>query len=80
MAESLPYMNAYGNITKAIKKKIQSAATPPRFTQDFHATKLNLKGGSPKPLIPFLKKTGFLGGDGVPTDQYKRISSWQAVK
>ena len=79
MAESLPYMNAYGNITKALKK-IQSVATPPRFTQDFLATKLNLKGGSPKPLIPFLKRTGFLDGDGVPTDQYKRISSWQAVK
>jgi hypothetical protein len=72
MAGSLPYMNAHGNITKALKK-IQSAATPPRFTQDFLATKLNLKGGSPKPLIPFLKKTGFIGGDGVPTDLYKRF-------
>jgi len=65
-------MNAYGTISKALKK-MEAAATPPRFTQDFLATKLGLKGGSPKPLIPFLKKTGFLGGDGVPTDLYKRF-------
>jgi len=65
-------MPAYGNISKALKK-IQEAATPARFTQDFLATKLGLKGGSPKPLIPFLKRTGFLGSDGVPTDIYKRF-------
>jgi hypothetical protein len=72
MAENPPYVNAYGNIAKALTK-IQEAATPPRFTQDFLATKLGLKGGSPRPVIPFLKKTGFLGSDGVPTDLYKRF-------
>jgi hypothetical protein len=72
MAENPPYMSAYGNITKALNK-IQEAATPARFTQDFLATKLGLKGGSPKPLIPFLKRTGFLGSDGVPTDLYRRF-------
>lgn len=72
MAENPPYVTAYGNITRALNK-IQTAATPPRFTQDFLATKLDLKGGSPKPLIPFLKRTGFLGSDGVPTDLYKRF-------
>ena len=72
MARTLPYLNAYGNIQKALKK-IQDAATPPRFTQDFLATKLNLKGGSATPLIPFLKRTGFIGSDGVPTDLYQRF-------
>lgn len=73
MAEKNPaYMNAYGNITKVLQQ-IQTAATPPRFTQDFLATKLNLKGGTPRPIIPFLKRTGFLGSDGVPTDLYKRF-------
>lgn len=72
MAEKPPYMNAYGSITKVLQK-IQTAATPSRFTQDFLATKLNLKGGSPKPVIPFLKRTGFLGSDGVPTELYKRF-------
>ncbi len=32
-----------------------------------------MKGGSPKPVIPFLKRTGFLGSDGVPTELYKRF-------
>lgn len=72
MADNPPFVTAYGNITKALNK-IQAAATPPRFTQDFLATKLDLKGGSAKPVIPFLKRTGFLGSDGVPTDLYKRF-------
>jgi hypothetical protein len=71
MAE-LPYLNAYGNISRALKK-IQEAATPPRFTLDFLSTKLALKGGSARPLIPFFKRTGFLGSDGIPTDLYKRF-------
>jgi hypothetical protein len=72
MAENPAYVPAYGNVTKVLKK-IQTAATPSRFTQDFLATKLNLKGGSPKPVIPFLKRTGFIGSDGVPTELYKRF-------
>ena len=72
MADKPPYVTAYGNITKALNK-IAEAATPPRFTQDFLATKLDLKGGSPKPVIPFLKRSGFIGSDGVPTDLYKRF-------
>jgi hypothetical protein len=73
MAESsLPYMTAYGNLTKALER-IKTAQTPPRFTQDFLETKLNLKGGSARPVIPFLKRCGFLGPDGTPTDLYKRF-------
>lgn len=72
MAENPPFVTAYGNITKALNK-IQAAATPARFTQDFLATKLGLSGGSARPVIPFLKRTGFLGSDGVPTDLYKRF-------
>jgi len=59
MAESpLPYVTAYGNITKVLEK-IKSAETPGRFTQDFLATTLDMPGGSAKPVIPFLKRTGF---------------------
>lgn len=72
MAESLPFVTAYGNVTKALER-IQTAATPPRFTQDFLAAKLDLKGGSAKPVIPFLKRLAILGSDGVPTDLYKRF-------
>ena len=42
--ETPPYMNAYGNIGRALNK-IKSAQTPPRFTTDFLATKLDLSGG-----------------------------------
>jgi hypothetical protein len=69
---SVPYVNSYGAITKALER-IQTASTPDRFTQDFLSTKLNLKGGSPKPVIPFLKRTGFLNGDGTPTELYKEF-------
>jgi hypothetical protein len=72
MADTLPYVMAYGNITKALDR-IKTASTPPRFTQDFLATTLNMKGGSARPVIPFLKRTGFLGGDGVPTALYNRF-------
>jgi hypothetical protein len=68
----LPYINAYGNITKVLDK-IKQAETPPTFTQDFLATTLDMPGGSPKPVIPFLKRTGFLAPDGTPTDLYRRF-------
>jgi Family of unknown function (DUF5343) len=72
-ASSLPpYVPSYGSITKALEK-IKVAETPSRFTQDFLATTLNMPGGGPKPVIPFLKRTGFLGTDGSPTDLYKRF-------
>lgn len=40
----VPYLQAYGNIKKALDK-ITTAAVPPKFTQDFLATTLNLPGG-----------------------------------
>lgn len=73
MAEhNIPYLAAYGYITKALEGA-KAASTPERFTQDFLATKLGLKGGSAKPVIPFLKRTGFLGPDGSPTEIYKEF-------
>jgi hypothetical protein len=77
MAEKIPYVQAYGNITKALER-IRQAQTPPRFTQDFLETKLNMSGGSARPVIPFLKRTGFLGSDGTPTDLYKRFRGTDA--
>lgn len=69
---SVPYVQAYGNITRALQA-IQAASTPDRFTQDFLATKLGLKGGGAKAVLPFLKRTGFLGPDGSPTELYRRF-------
>jgi hypothetical protein len=72
VAATLPYIQAYGNITRALDK-IQTASTPDRFTQDFLSTKLSLTGGGARPVIPFLKRTGFLASDGTPTDIYNRF-------
>src|SRR5688572_9733750 len=72
MADSLPYVLNLGTLRKALEK-IRSAATPDRFTQDYMADTLGMKGGSARAVIPFLKKTGFLRADGVPTDIYKRF-------
>lgn len=69
-----PYLMAYGNITKALNKIIE-AQTPERFTIDYLDTKLGLSGGSARPVIPFLKRTGFLNSNGSPTELYKRFRS-----
>jgi len=71
-AGRIPYVNAYGNITKVLEK-IKAASVPDRFTQDFLATKLGLKGGSPRPVIPYLKRAGLLGPDGSPTKLYREF-------
>jgi hypothetical protein len=69
---SVPYLNAHGNITKVLER-IKSAQVPPRFSQDFLETTLSLSGGSARPLIPYLKRIGFLGTDGSPTELYRRF-------
>jgi len=73
MAESkVPYVAAYGNITKVLEK-IKKASTPDRFSQDYLGTKLGMTGGGARPVIPFLKRTGFLASDGSPTEIYERF-------
>ncbi len=72
MSKKLPYVNSTGLISKVLEK-IKVAQTPDRFTQDFLGTKLSMKSGSAKALIPLLKRIGFLGSDGVPTDTYHKF-------
>src|SRR5262249_46350270 len=67
-----PYINATGFITKAFVKIIE-AQQPERFTQDFLGTKLGLERGSAKPIIPLLKRLGFVGSDGTPTTLYSQF-------
>src|SRR5579871_4592361 len=68
----LPYITAPGNIEKALKA-IQSAATPSSVSQDFVKTILKIPGGSGNQVTSFLKKIGFVGADGSPSDLYKRF-------
>lgn len=72
MAENLPYSTSVGTLEK-ILEKIKTASVPERFTQDFVNTKLAMKGGTANACIPFLKKLGFVGTDGVPSDLYREF-------
>jgi hypothetical protein len=72
MPAQLPYMTSPGLIPK-ILIKIQEAKRPDRFTQDFLETKLAHPGGSARPIIPLLKRMGFLNSDGTPTSLYDQF-------
>ncbi len=61
-----------GTLKKALDK-IKEAATPERFTTDYLSDTLGMKGGAARPVIPFLKKMGFLSENGVPTDLYRQF-------
>jgi len=72
MAENPPYILSPKTLKKGLDK-IRAAATPDRFTSDFLANTLGMKGGSAKPMIPFLKRIGFLNSDGTPSELYKQF-------
>ena len=81
MALKLPYMLATGILPK-ILEKIQQERRPERFTQDFLSTKLGHSGGSARPIIPLLKRMGFLASDGSPTmryDQFRNVDTQGAA-
>jgi hypothetical protein len=65
-----PYVNAYGNIPKLFDA-IKSASVPPKFTNDFMQTVLDLKSTSYRAMIPLLKRLGFLDPGSVPTQAYR---------
>lgn len=81
MAKELPpYVNATGTL-KNVLEKIKQASTPSRFTQDYIVTKLGFsKSGSTLAVIPYLKKIGFLGSDGVPTELYEKFRNPNETK
>lgn len=70
MAENLPYSTSVGTLERMLER-IKTASVPERFTQDFVNTKLAMKGGTANSCIPFIKKLGLVGTDGVPTDLYR---------
>ena len=69
-----PYVNAYGNLSKLLSK-IKIASVPQKVTQDFFSTVLGLKSSSYQPMIPLLKKLGFIDQGNVPTQRYKDFRS-----
>ena len=69
-SEYPPYVNGHGGIPKLFAK-IKEAAVPPKFTQDFVNTALDLKSSSYRAMIPLLKRLGFIDTANVPTQAYK---------
>lgn len=68
---NLPYASSITAFEKVLKQ-IKVAAVPDKFSQDFVATKLNVKGGAGRAVIPTIKKMGLVSADGTPTELYKQ--------
>ena len=69
-----PYVNAYGNLSKLLGK-IKTAGVPQTVTRDFLSAVLGLKSSSYQPMIPLLKKLGFIDQSSAPTQRYKDFRS-----
>lgn len=67
MSNNLPYAQAAGTLEKMLDK-IKTASVPEKFSSDFVSTKLMMKGGAGRAIIPFIKKMGFVSTDGTPTN------------
>src|SRR5713226_3082700 len=72
MADYPPYVNAYNSISKLFSG-IKSAAVPPKVSQNFLESVLDLKSSSHRALLPLLKKLGFIDSSNVPTQAYKPL-------
>jgi Family of unknown function (DUF5343) len=70
MPEYPAYVNAYNSIPKLFSG-IKSAAVPPKVSQNFLESVLDLRSSSHRALIPLLKKLGFIDQANVPTQAYK---------
>lgn len=66
---NLPYVTSASSISKALKG-IAQAATPPKVTQDFVKTVLQIRGGPGDQITAFLKKIGFANSDATPSELY----------
>jgi hypothetical protein len=71
---NLAYISNHGRI-KPVLDKIISAAKPDKLTQDYLANVFNMPVGSYKSVLPILRRVGFLGPDGAPTELYTKFRS-----
>jgi hypothetical protein len=74
MAKDLPYLPSYKNLGKLFQT-IATAKAPDAFTHSFLYETLGLKGTGDRPLIPYLKKLGFLDNAGKPTSGYALLKN-----
>jgi hypothetical protein len=78
MPKDLPYLPSYKNLTKLFQT-IAGAKIPDAFTHNFLYETMGLKGNGDRPLIPYLKKLGFLDGAGKPTPAYALLKNPDAA-
>ena len=69
---NLPYVQVAGTL-ETMLDKIKTASVPEKFSSDFVSTKLSMRGGTPRSVIPFIKKMGLVSSDGTPTELYKEF-------
>ena len=70
--ETIQFFASPGAIKQALDK-IKTAATPERVTTDFLTTKLGIKPGPAKAMLSYLKRIGFVGKDGKPSELYSQF-------
>jgi hypothetical protein len=71
---NLPYTTSHG-VLKKVLEGIIAAERPDKFSGNFMATVLKVSGGSARVIPPILKRMGFLGSDGSPTELYSKFKS-----
>jgi len=73
-----PYMMSNNKISPIIEK-IQQAARPAKFTQEFLRS-LGFTSTNDRAFIPLFKKLGFLADDGTPTALYDQLKDSTTTK
>lgn len=79
MPASLPYLASNKNV-EILFSSIQSAKLPEKFTQNFLATTIGLKGANDRGMIPLLRNLGFLDQSGSPTAAYRKLKNRETTK
>jgi hypothetical protein len=72
MPAELPYVPSYGNLPKLLDT-ISKAKVPDVLSTRVLANVFGLKGTNDRPLIPLMKKLGFLDQAGKPTPEYGQL-------
>ncbi len=79
MTVSLPYLASNKNLGPLFTT-IQSAKVPERFTQDFLAKTIGLKGSNDRAMIPLLRTLGFIDQSGAPKPFYRQLKNSETAK
>lgn len=71
---NLLYTTTPGSL-KSVLDQVLKAEVPEKFSKDFIAQVLGIKGGSAAQQISTLKRMGLVAADGTPTERYSRFRS-----